>query len=189
MVRILFAFFAIWMGAMAAFAQTTPAEQFVPALPNSPILTVEPERLFSSSLFGRRIAAELADEREALVADKEVIEQQLEQEERELTELRNTVDAAEFARLADIFDAKVQQLRRDQLERSREFTARSERAQQEFFSFALPVLADLVRISGAVAILERRTVFLAADSIDITDIAIARINNELGDGSNPSPEE
>ena len=178
----LIAVLAIWFGASAISAQNlNGADQFTVPI-SSPILTVEPERLFSASLFGQRVAKELQEEREALVSDKAVIEAQLEVEEQELTEQRNTLPPLEFTKLANTFDAKVQQLRRDQLERSRVFTAKSERAQQEFFTFALPVLADIVRTSGAVAILERRTVFLASDSIDITDLAIDRINAELGDG-------
>ncbi|WP_420863532.1 OmpH family outer membrane protein [Algirhabdus cladophorae] len=168
----------------AASAQTGGQPQFPIGQLPTPILTVEPDRLFSQSDFGIRIADELAREREILLEDKTAIENQLRVEEQQLTDQRADLSAAEFTALADAFDQKVQQLRRDQDERSRAFSAKLDRSRQDFFAFALPVLADMVRQSGAVAILERRTVFLAADAIDITDQAIARINTELGDGLN-----
>jgi len=181
--RFLLAFIALWGCVVAAFAQTQSEQPIFPLAPTGPILTVEPDRLFTSSLFGIRVAQEQDLERDALLNDKSVIEAQLEEEEEQLTEQRDTMPAQEFAVLADAFDEKVQQLRRDQLQRSRAFTAKFDRARQDFFRFSLPILAEIVRTSGAVAILERRTVFLAADSIDITALAIERINQELGDGA------
>jgi len=166
-----------------AFGQGTTQPQFPINQIAAPILTVEPDRLFSQSQFGIRVSGELALERETLLADKAAIEEQLRVEELDLTERRATLSPEEFTELADAFDQKVQQLRRDQDERSRRFAAKLDTSRQDFFSFALPVLADIVRQSGAVAILERRSVFLAADAIDITDQAIERINAELGDGS------
>ena len=47
----------------------------------------------------------------------------------------------------------------------------------------LPILSELIRDSGAVAILDNRAVILSAESIDVTDRAIARINEVLGDGA------
>ena len=43
-----------------------------------------------------------------------------------------------------------------------------------------------MREAGAVVILEKRSLFLSADVIDITDAAIARIDAEIGDGSEAS---
>jgi len=37
-------------------------------------------------------------------------------------------------------------------------------------------------------ILEKRSLFLSADVIDITDVAIARIDAEIGDGTGASGE-
>lgn len=48
---------------------------------------------------------------------------------------------------------------------------------------AEPVLVQLMRDTGGTIILDNRQVLLRADVIDITDLAISRIDAEIGDGS------
>ena len=65
----------------------------------------------------KREGAELATENRRIEAD-------LEAEEQELTELRNTLPAGEFRLLADAFDAKVQETRAAQAAKGRALNAR-----------------------------------------------------------------
>ena len=51
-----------------------------------------------------------------------------------------------------------------------------------FFSRVAAVLLDIMRERGAVAILDQRVVFLSSDVIDITELAVARIDAAIGDG-------
>lgn len=51
-----------------------------------------------------------------------------------------------------------------------------------FFAASLPVLEGIMRETGAGVILDHSTVFLSADVVDITDLAITRIDKVLGDG-------
>ena len=51
-----------------------------------------------------------------------------------------------------------------------------------FLNAASPVLEELMRDTGAAVILERRSVFVSANAIDITNQAIARLNASLGSG-------
>ena len=45
------------------------------------------------------------------------------------------------------------------------------------------VLGAIVRERGGVVILDRRAILLTTQNIDITDVAIDRIDAQLGDGS------
>jgi hypothetical protein len=89
---------------------------------------------------------------------------------------------AEFRALADAFDEKVQRIRTEQDAKARELQELREQQRQTFLRRISPILAEIVRERGALAVLGRRTVLLSADSIDITDEAISRINAALDGG-------
>lgn len=151
--------------------------------PQSAILTIQSDRLFSESAFGRRVGQEIEAEGAVLTAENRRIEADLRSEEQHLTVRRLTMEPAAFRTLADAFDEKVQETRRLQEQKLREINLMGETARREFFSVSLPILQQLMRETGAGAILEHSTVFLSADAADITDLAISRIDAVLGDGA------
>jgi Skp family chaperone for outer membrane proteins len=53
-----------------------------------------------------------------------------------------------------------------------------------FLAAAGPVLEQMMREAGAAVILERRSVFVSANAIDITDEAIERLDASVGSGKN-----
>lgn len=156
-------------------------------VPRSDILVLEPDRLFAESAFGRRLTAEVEAQGTQIAAENRAIEAELTSEERELTTRRAELPIDEFRALAAAFDEKVQRLRREQDTKARELGNRTEEAQGRFLAAVQPVLATLMQEAGAVAILERRAVFLSADLIDITDRAIALVDARIGDGSTLIP--
>ena len=157
----------------------------------SPILTIDQERLFAETQLGRRSSAEIAAAAAALAEENRRIEDDLRAEEISLTERRAMMSADEFSALADAFDEKVQTLRAEQDAKARALAEREAEARQSFFVEVGEILSDIVREEGAVAILDRRDVFLSADRIDITDEAIARINDaaEADDGATPAAQD
>jgi Skp family chaperone for outer membrane proteins len=157
-----------------------PAQQL--GVPDSLILTIESDRLFSDSEFGRRIAREVEAERAVLAAENRQIASELTAEERDLTDRRPTMEPLAFRTLADAFDKKVQQIRRERDSKARALAQRSDAGQAEFLNAARPILESLMRESGAGVILERSSVFLSANATDITDLAISRIDAAIGDG-------
>ena len=94
----------------------------------SDILVLDPDRLFSETLLGQRINREYLAEREKLIARNRKIEAELEAEELSLTELRAEKTPEEFRDLADAFDAKVQEIRRDSERAVRDLERRRDRA-------------------------------------------------------------
>lgn len=151
------------------------------------ILTVAPEALYSQSDFGQLIAREIEEESLEIASENRRIEAELTAEERELTELRDTLAASDFRARAEAFDEKVQRLRREQDEKARAVAALNEEARRALLTAAQPILLQLMVESGAVAVLDRRVVLLSVDSVDITEQAILRVNAEFGDGAEILP--
>lgn len=148
----------------------------------SPILTIDRERLFSGTLYGQRVNRELEEASQAMAAETRAIEQALEEEERQLTELRKTMPTDEFRALAAEFDQKVQSLRTEREQAESALRARIEAEQALFFDQIGPILGAVVRARGAVMIIDRRAVLLTAADVDITEDAITQIDSTLGDG-------
>ncbi len=148
----------------------------------TPILTINQERLFKDSLFGERIMREREEASRALAAENRKIEAQLTAEEKDLTRQRKTLPPEEFRKLADAFDEKVQGIRQAQDSKARALARQIENERQVFFGKVLPILNEIVRERGAVAILDRRAILVASDSIDVTDEALQLIDSRIGDG-------
>lgn len=168
----------------AAFAQQATSE---PPLNRgtivSPVLTIDTDRLFRDSDFGKRVVAEVEATGTKLAIENRRIEADLEAEEKRLTTVRTTMEPDAFRALANAFDEKVQQTRSEQAAKSRALNARLDQEREIFERAALPVLEQLMRKSDAAVILDLRAVFVSASAIEITDDAIALLNETLGSGT------
>lgn len=151
----------------------------------SPILTIDSDRLFEESRYGRQTVQEIEQRGAALAAENKQIQDALEAEEKSLTELRPTVSPEEFRALADAFDAKVQETRRAQDAKSRELNASLESRRVIFLNSAVPILEQLMRETGAAVVLEQRSVFISNTVVDITQTAIQRLDMVLDETDIP----
>lgn len=156
--------------------------------PQSPILTIDLDRLFEETRLGVRASTQVEAEALALTEENRRIEAELVEEESDLTEQRATLPPEEFRTLADAFDAKVQRIRAEQDAKARDLAQLREAARQGFLGEIGGILTEIVNERGAVVVLERRDIFISADRIDVTDEAIDRINQALGEGALPAPE-
>lgn len=152
----------------------------------SPVRTLDQERLFLESRFGRRVQREIDSALRALAAQNEALQAELIAEELDLAERRPGMAPDEFRRLAEEFDARVTRIRNEQEARARAIAQLRDRERQRFFEAALPVLAQVLRESGAVAIIDSRTVVLSSEQLDITDLAIFMLDQRLGEGESPA---
>ena len=90
---------ALLVGGAPVYAQTVaPAAQ---------VLTLDQERLYAESLYGKALEASAIAANQAIAAENRKIEQDLAAEEADLTQKRPTMAEAAFLSLADAFDAKV----------------------------------------------------------------------------------
>lgn len=146
----------------------------------SPVLTIDQDRLFAETRLGAETLADLERRAQELASENQQIEAALIAEERDLTEMRTTMEPGAFRDLADAFDVKVQRIRAEQDDKARALTRTRDEARAAFFNEVAVILSDIVREKGALVVIDRRDVFLSADRIDITDEAIERINAERG---------
>ncbi len=166
---------ALWGG--VSFAQDTAA----PAQPNpvpvaSALLTLDEERLFAGSAFGKEVLARQDAEAQKLTAENRRIEAALEEEEKSLTARRAAMTREEFTPLADAFNVKVVGIRSAQNAKSRDLARSFDKARQQMLAAVRPVLAAVLTERGAVAIIDKRAVFAGFDEVDITDDVIARLD-------------
>jgi len=169
-------FLALAAGVTQGVAQQTGPEA-------NAILTIATDRMFSDSAFGQRVAAEIEAQSAVLAAENRRIESELTAEEKDLTARRPDMQADAFRVLADAFDQQVQANREAQETKARALNLIGETARVDFLQAARPVLEKLMREAGAGVILERAGVFMSANSTDITDLAVRRIDAAIGDGT------
>ncbi|MFP4304088.1 OmpH family outer membrane protein [Rhodosalinus sp.] len=177
--------------ALAGPAHAQPATgegPFVTGMLQSPVLTVDSERLFADSAYGQRVAREIDADGAELAAENRRIEAELVEEERALTERRAEMDPEAFRAAADAFDERVMRIRREQDAKARALGRRGEAARRTFFEAAQPVLQRVMVEAGAAVIVEQRSVFMSLEVIDITDIAIERLDATIAPEI-PEPED
>ncbi|MFY0691363.1 MAG: OmpH family outer membrane protein [Paracoccaceae bacterium] len=160
----------------------------------TPVLTLNQDRLYASSLFGQRVLQAIEADSVRLAAENRRIEIDLVEEERRLTQERAGMDPLDFRALALDFDERVNSIRRAQDGKRDALQQKAEAERARFFELAFPILLELVEETGAIAILNNSAVIFSVRQIDITDRAIERINAALGDaapapdpGPNPTP--
>ena len=181
--RNLFLTALFFLGAVPAVqAQTIGVAQ-------SEILVLDTERFLAHTLIGQQLLADLQAEREARIIKNRQIEAGLEAEEKALTEMREEKSAEEFRDLADAFNERVQKIRRESERAAADLERQRELIPRKFMQIVEPVLVDLMRDAGGRVILDQRGVLLRLDGVDITDAAIARVNERIGNGQAENPPE
>ena len=171
-----------------AAAQVSLGEAVTPpaAVPTG-IVILDQDRLYRDSRFGQRMLAAIDAQLKTLQTENRSLEADLEAEEKSLTARRPTLPAEEFQALAKAFDIKVKGIRTARDAKSRDLAAQRDTAQKTFLKTAVPVLARILTEQNAAAIVDRSAVILSFDRIDITDLAIARIDAQLLDAT-PAPQ-
>lgn len=170
---------ARYLAAIALILLAAPVGAQEPGVTQSQIVTVDVELIFRSTSVGQQITTELEGKVAALAIENRRIASELEAEELELTEIRKTLEPAEFRVLADAFDEKVQRIRLEQDTKQRDLQNLRDAERQSFGDAIDPLLSSIARERGALVVLERRNVLLSAEGIDITQQVIDRIDEAL----------
>lgn len=159
-----------------------------PRATQSSVLIIDNDVLFLNTIYGQRIISELDIAAAAIQAENDRIVAELVAEESSLTDRRPTMDVAAFRAAAAAFDTKAQDLRRERDAARDSLVTRRSRERAVFFDRVHPIIGRLMLERNATVVLDRRTVFLAVGSADITQEAIALVNDTLGDGTREVPD-
>lgn len=156
------------------FAPVAPMAE--PSGPGAGFLFINQERILTGSQAGQALLRQEEDDRDQLRAEARALDAAFEEEERRLTEQRDTLAADEFRKLSDDFDARVVQARRDQDNRSAALAQEFDQRRRQFYARVAPILVMLMDSYGARAIFDENSVLLADESLNITDAVIAEID-------------
>lgn len=188
-----FVFLAIFLGlgfgggfAPPAQAQNTQHQDTV-AAPQF-LLTIDQDILFTGSLYGQRVAAEVKQDLAVLEKEFQKLEADLTAEEKHLTEQRPGLTPDAFRLLADAFDEKVQGIRTAQDAKARGLDRRLELERRQYYQRVNPILIEIMQLLGATVIIDRRAILVGLEGVDITADALQVIDARLGDGAaQPDP--
>jgi len=152
-----------------------------------PLLTLDQDRFFLESDFGKAAIERERAATTALEQENKRIEAELIAEEQALTEERKTLPPAEFSAKAEAFDQKVERIRSEQDAKARKLTETRDTDRKAFLQAAVPVLGELLGKKQATAILDKNQVILSLSAVDVTDEAIAAVNEALAKQPAPAP--
>lgn len=171
-------------GAFPALTQPVPRTP-----PQTSFLFVNQERLLTSSRTGRALleAEEVATQ--ALRDEARSIDAAFEAEERDLAQKRTELDPGEFRVLADEFDTRVVEARRQQDERSAALAQELDLRRRQFFGQVAPLLVAAMERHGAKAIFDETSVLLSDQTINITEDLILAIDATLAPEGVPTEPE
>lgn len=178
------AFAAIW-GPNCVFAQGAPLPSDAPAAQDTfegirvPVLTINQQRFFEESDFGKASLATLEAEARELQIEIRKVEADLEIEERLLTQRRTSLSPADFQPIAREFDEKVEKIRAAWGQKDKDLKQQRDQDQKTFLQSAVPILAEMMQDAGAVLLIDQSNVILSLDRVDVTNAAIVRVNSAL----------
>ncbi len=179
----------IWACLFSCFIAQTPNMMFAQNFPTydsfSSIATIDQERLFSDSAYGKSFNAKLQRDSNTLADENRKIEQELVDEENELTQKRKELTNIEFRKLSSAFNEKVEKIRIEQASKNNELSATRIQARRAFFKLAQPIIIQLMQERGIQFILNDQAIFISTSDGDITNDAIERINKSLSSSETP----
>ena len=144
------------------------------------ILVLSQDDLFKKSNPGKEIIKIFEEKQTALFLEAREIEQKFILEERDLTEKRLDLKPGEFQILADEFDQRVEATRKFRAEKDRYLQQNFNRWKKNFVQLVLPLVRNIMRESGAVAVLDTGSRgFVYDQKIDITQRLILKLNEEF----------
>jgi Skp family chaperone for outer membrane proteins len=153
----------------------------------APLLTLDQDRFFLQSDFGKAVVERERVATTALEQENKRIEAALIAEEQALTAERKTLPPEEFSAKAEAFDQKVERIRAEQDAKARKLTETRDEDRKAFLQAAVPVLGELLGQRKATAILDKNLVILSLSAVDVTDEAIEMVNSKLADRSVVAP--
>lgn len=177
------ALFPFLLSAVLGFAAPVHGQEG--AAPSS-VLTVDLEKIARESDYGQRVNGLYQAEILTLQSQAKQVEAELIAEEQDLVAQRDIVSPEEFKELSQAFDRKVVAIREDQNSKQSELQAKQRDDQRNLLRLIAPILYEIVSARGASVLIDRRNIVLDLSSVDITDEAIAKMNETLGDGSTPT---
>ncbi len=164
------------LACLIGWSATAVAQEAELTLP-APVLVIDPERVYAESQIGLQIRTELDALAAEVQAENDRIVQDLIAEEQDLAVRRPDMDPEVFRAEAEAFDQKAQDIRRARDAKERDLQRQVADARTQFFADLRPIVGQILIDRGGVAVMDSRSVYLVLRSADITDDAIAALDD------------
>ena len=145
------------------------------------VYTIDMSKLIKQTKIGKKIILEDNISRQNLQSENEKLEAELLLEEKELSEIRETLTADEFRLKAQEFDKKVTIIRTEQGQKEQDLIVENRKNESEFFKKIYPLLYGLLLERGGSILIDQSNAVLWDSSVDLTIDAINLIDRVLGD--------
>lgn len=154
-----------------------------------PVLVFDRSRVLNQSQVGAALESRINDARAALLVENDQIYADLEAEEQQISDEKASMGEAEFRARAQAFDDKVTEVRQRQDEKARDIQKLYDDGLAEIEQEMNSVLAEIARDLGAVVVFERNQVYLMSGAIDISRIAIEKLDEQQAEADQSATSE
>lgn len=161
---------------MGMWPASAGAQELAIGQPTGAVLIIDTTRLVSESRYAASLFSEVDAMAIALQEENQSIVETLEAEESDLTARRPTMSPEDFRAEAEAFNAKAQEIRANRDAKELELEEMRRNARVQFLREARSIVGQLMVDRGATVVIDNRSVYVTISPADITDEAIARID-------------
>ncbi|MGB2098066.1 MAG: OmpH family outer membrane protein [Candidatus Puniceispirillales bacterium] len=145
------------------------------------IAVIDINGVLEQSMAIKKIRAIIDEENQKFLASTEEQQQALRSEEQELEAQRQILDETEFNRRLKQFQDKVASLQQKLQRQRREFDLSLQQANDQLRKLLYQIIADISKENGYTLVIQKQNVVLYDLSIDISDMALLRLNERTKD--------
>ena len=145
------------------------------------IAVIDINGVLEQSMAIKKIRAIIDEENQKFLASTDEQEQALRSEEQELEAQRQILDETEFNRRLKQFQDKVASLQQKLQRQRREFDLSLQQANDQLRKLLYQIIADISKENGYTLVIQKQNVVLYDLSIDISDMALLRLNERTKD--------
>ena len=147
--------------------------------PNTSIAIVDLNLILSDSKAAKNATKQFEEiqkstEDKIITSDKKMLD-----ERNKLIEQQSVIAPEAFELKAKDYEKKLQEYQTDKQNKLRKLEGVLQKARNEILENVKPILEDLSKELGVTVILEKNSVLLSANNMDITDDVIKKLNKEL----------
>lgn len=145
------------------------------------IAVIDINGVLEQSMAIKKIRAIIDEENQKFLASTDEQQQALRSEEQELEAQRQILDETEFNRRLKQFQDKVASLQQKLQRQRREFDLSLQQANDQLRKLLYQIIADISKENGYTLVIQKQNVVLYDLSIDISDMALLRLNERTKD--------
>lgn len=166
------------MAAVALFTAAGPARA-QQNFPQPVIAVLDYQQILRAAKAARDIRAQVESYRKDYQSQISVKEQRLKQEEEELRRQRTILAADAFEGKKRAFEQKVISVQREVQDHTRELERALDGAMEKLRQAIIPIVKDMTVEMGFNIVVDRSQVMFAANSLDVTEIVVSRLDETL----------